>query len=132
MTRRRVSDWIFVALWLITALGAAGQHYVIRAEERLAQELARELDQAAAALDAGDWTLAYETAGRARRRWETARGRLALHAEHRRLESISESLLEAEVLIAARSGAARGPLALARERVMGLPEEHRLSLRNLL
>ncbi|OUM99601.1 MAG: hypothetical protein BAA04_01355 [Firmicutes bacterium ZCTH02-B6] len=131
MTRRGVSDWIFLALWLITGLLAVGEHFVVRAEERLAQELTRELDRAAAALDEGDWTLALETAGRARRVWETARERLALHAEHQRLEAISEALLEAEALIAARSGAAGGLLVLARERIKGLPEQHRLSWSNL-
>jgi len=131
VTRRRVSDWIFLALWIITVLGAAGEHYIVRAQDKLAQDLARELDQAAAALDAGDWSSALETIRGARQTWEAARGPLALHTIHKQLDEISEALVEAEALLMVRSEDALGPLLVARERVKSLPERHRLSFRNL-
>ncbi|GEM_PF-3340045 len=131
MKRSRVSDLIFIVLWLLAALGALGEYWLIGGQTALAQGLGGQLEGAVRALDAGDWALAREHVVQARDQWERARPRLALYTGHAQLQAISEALLEAETLLAAQSTQARSSLALARDRLRELPERQRPLLDNI-
>jgi len=131
MKRTRVSDWIFLGLWVLVALGIAGVYSLIHAEETLAAQLVEQLHAAERSLAAGDWAAVQQTVADARKVWERARAWLALHTEHDLLQEVSETLLEAEALARIREPQALRSLLLARDRIESFPQRDRLLLRNL-
>lgn len=131
MKRTRVSDLIFWTLWILTALAVTAAYGTIRSQEALARDVAGYLDRAEQALSAGDWAGFEQAVAQARTAWEAARPWLSLFTEHDPVQEISDTLLEAQALARAQDPAAWRPLLVARERVLLLPEQERLLLRNL-
>ncbi|HEY8418085.1 MAG TPA: DUF4363 family protein [Limnochordales bacterium] len=131
MKRTQVSDLIFWTLWIFTALCVTAGYGLIREQEALARDVAGYLDRAEQALSAGDWAAFEQAVAQARTAWEDARPWLSFFTDHDPVHEISDTLLEAQALARAQDPAAWGPLLVARERILILPERERLLMRNL-
>lgn len=131
MKRRSSSTWILVGLWCVAFLIVTGTWWLIGAQTKVANDLARRIAGIEAEILTADWENALEHIRELMIRWEKTRQVWAFHTEHAEMDEITDSLIEAEALITANHTGALAPLRKARDRILTLPQRDRLDLENL-
>lgn len=130
--RRRMSDYVFYGLWIITALGFTAVYWIISVQETVAADLTAKLEAVERAIIAGDWSDAAEIVGDVYETWRRIERKWALHTQHEELEAITDVLLDAHTMIYLQDVQAVVALRLARDRLLTLPQRDRVLLENLL